>query len=140
MSRLRAPEIAGSCARSSGQPPRLYQKGRITRSRHWPILYGARGAQLTEVFQDSDFQITGVAVSKTGRMFVNYPRWSNHYLDAVVEVYKNGSVKPYPDEAWNRWQAVRLRAERSRRMTPTHYGFLTLLLPFWTPSSAADPS
>src|SRR6202012_3587571 len=40
---------------------------------------------------------------KTGRVFVNFPRWSDHYLNAVVEVMKDGSVKPYPDEPWNRW-------------------------------------
>lgn len=58
---------------------------------------------LTPVYRNPDFQLTGVTVSKSGRMFVNFPRWSDHYENAVVEVMKDGSVKPYPDEFWNRW-------------------------------------
>src|SRR3954464_6121981 len=59
--------------------------------------------QLTQVYQNNDFQITGISVSKSSRIFVNFPRWSDHYLNAVVEVMKDGSVKPFPDEYWNRW-------------------------------------
>src|SRR6185437_9571448 len=59
--------------------------------------------QLTQVYQNSDFQLTGVSVSKTGRLFVNFPRWSAEYLNAVVEVMPDGSAKPFPDEDWNRW-------------------------------------
>jgi len=59
--------------------------------------------QLTQVYSNNDFQLTGVSVSKTGRVFVNFPRWSPEYLNAVVEVMPDGSAKPYPDEAWNRW-------------------------------------
>lgn len=61
------------------------------------------GRALSEVFHDDNFQLTGVTVSKNGRLFVNYPRWSDQYLNAVVEVQKDGSVRPYPDEYWNRW-------------------------------------
>jgi sugar lactone lactonase YvrE len=59
--------------------------------------------QLTQVYQNPDFQLTGVSVSKTGRLFVNFPRWSAEYLNAVVEVMPDGSAKPFPDEDWNRW-------------------------------------
>lgn len=58
---------------------------------------------LTEVYRNNDFQLTGVTVSKTGRMFVNFPRWSDRYLNAVVEVMHDGATRPYPDEPWNRW-------------------------------------
>ena len=58
---------------------------------------------LSPVYTNTDYQITGVSVSKTGRMFVNFPRWSDRYLNAVVEVSKDGSTKPFPDEHWNRW-------------------------------------
>ncbi|MDQ6676055.1 MAG: major royal jelly family protein [Acidobacteriota bacterium] len=61
------------------------------------------GKTLTPVYKNDDFQITGVTVSKTNRMFVNFPRWSDRYLNAVVEVSKDGSIKPFPDEEWNRW-------------------------------------
>ena len=62
-----------------------------------------RDTALDEVFSDNDFQITGVTVSKGGRMFVNYPRWSDLYLNALVEVLPGGVTRPYPDEQWNGW-------------------------------------
>ena len=44
---------------------------------------------------------TGVAVSKTGRVFVNFPRWGDRVTSAVVEI-KNGREIPYPNAAVNR--------------------------------------
>lgn len=58
---------------------------------------------LDVVYANHDFQITGVTVSRSGRLFVNFPRWSDRYLNAVVEVRNDGSIQPYPDEEWNRW-------------------------------------
>jgi hypothetical protein len=66
-------------------------------------LVGAQTRALTEVFHDDNFQITGVTMSKTGRLFVNYPRWSDKYVNAVVEIMKDGSVKPFPNQDWNVW-------------------------------------
>ena len=63
----------------------------------------AMTGQLHEVYHNDDFQITGISVSKTGRLFVNFPRWSDLYINAVVEVLPDGSIRPYPDEEWNRW-------------------------------------
>lgn len=61
------------------------------------------GHDLKVAYQNNDFQLTGVAVSKENRLFVNFPRWSPEYLNAVVEVMPNGVAKPFPDENWNRW-------------------------------------
>lgn len=58
---------------------------------------------LTEVYQNDHFQVTGISVSKTGRLFVNFPRWSDTYLNAVLEVMPDGSEKPFPDKYWNSW-------------------------------------
>ena len=68
-------------------------------------LAGASAEQpaLTQVYANNDFQLTGISVSKTGRLFVNFPRWSDRYLDAVVEVKPDGSTAPYPNVEWNRW-------------------------------------
>jgi sugar lactone lactonase YvrE len=67
-------------------------------------LPAASGGQpLTQVYSNNDFQLTGISVSKTGRLFVNFPRWSPQYRDAVVEVMPDGSSHPFPDENWNRW-------------------------------------
>ena len=58
---------------------------------------------MTQVYQNNDFQLTGISVSKTGRLFVNFPRWSAEYLNAVVEAMPDGSSRPFPDEDWNKW-------------------------------------
>ncbi len=56
-----------------------------------------------EVFAESDRQWTGVAVTETGRVFVNFPRWWPEVPVSVAEVLADGSLRPYPDEDWNAW-------------------------------------
>ncbi|MFC1481676.1 L-dopachrome tautomerase-related protein [Candidatus Neomarinimicrobiota bacterium] len=56
--------------------------------------------QLTEVAQ-SEALWTGVAVSKTGRIFVNYPRWFPDVTTSVAELSDSSVVRPYPDLEWN---------------------------------------
>ncbi|MBM6581536.1 hypothetical protein ILT44_15175 [Microvirga sp. BT689] len=51
-----------------------------------------------------DHQVTGVAVSQDGRIFVNFPRWTEDAPVSVAEVMKDGSIKPYPDQRWNEWR------------------------------------
>ncbi len=46
-------------------------------------------------------QVTGVAVSKNGRVFVSFPFWSDDHATSVAEVLPDGSAKPYPDALWN---------------------------------------
>ena len=45
--------------------------------------------------------VTGVGVSKTGRVFVNFPRWGDPVVNSVVEI-KDGREVPYPNATWNR--------------------------------------
>jgi len=52
-------------------------------------------------------QVTGVTVSKDGRIFVNFPRWTEGAPVSVAEVMKDGSIKPYPNEEWNAWRNAR---------------------------------
>jgi len=71
--------------------------------------------RLTTVFKDDTFQLTGVAISPEGRLFTNYPLWSDIYKYAVVEV--NGHLTdlkteeypmakaPYPNLYMNSWHA-----------------------------------
>ena len=69
-----------------------------------PFNASAQGAHpLTSVYKNPDFQVTGVSVSKTGRVFVNFPRWSDMYQNAVMEVMPDGSAKPFPNDEWNKW-------------------------------------
>lgn len=55
-------------------------------------------AQLSLV-SEFDHQATGVAVSETDRIFVNFPRWTEDSPISVAEVV-DGTVTPYPDERW----------------------------------------
>ena len=48
-------------------------------------------------------QVTGVAVSADGRVFVNFPRWTEDSPISVAEL-EHGVLKPYPDEKWNSWR------------------------------------
>lgn len=55
-----------------------------------------------EIVAESQRQWTGVAVSPTGRIFVNYPRWSDEVPISVAEI-ENGKPVAYPDASWNSW-------------------------------------
>ncbi len=44
---------------------------------------------------------TGVTVSHTGRIFVNYPKWGDEVPATVTELV-DGHAVAFPDEAWNR--------------------------------------
>jgi Major royal jelly protein len=57
-------------------------------------------SQLEEVASFPTQQVTGVAVSKTGRIFVNFPRWSDEHGISVAEIV-NGQPRPFPNEIWN---------------------------------------
>ncbi len=58
------------------------------------------GAQLKQV-ASFEHQVTGVTVSKDGRIFVNFPRWTEDAPISVAEVMRDGQIKPYPDQDWN---------------------------------------
>jgi sugar lactone lactonase YvrE len=60
-----------------------------------------RGLEL--VFSDNTYQLTGVAKEPGGRLWINYPRWSEIYKYAVVTTEGN-TVTPYPNEQFNSWQ------------------------------------
>lgn len=51
-------------------------------------------------------QVTGVAVGRDGRIFVNFPRWTEDTAVSVAEL-KGGRLVPYPDEGWNGWRNAR---------------------------------
>ncbi|HVG46986.1 MAG TPA: L-dopachrome tautomerase-related protein [Rubellimicrobium sp.] len=51
-----------------------------------------------------DHQVTGVAATADGRIFVNFPRWTDDAPVSVAEVLEGGGLRPYPDEEWNAWR------------------------------------
>ncbi|MGI9089146.1 MAG: SMP-30/gluconolactonase/LRE family protein [Chthoniobacterales bacterium] len=60
----------------------------------------APGAELQEVASFPDQQVTGVTVSKTGRVFVNFPDWSDDHTISVAEII-DGKPQPFPNAEWN---------------------------------------
>jgi sugar lactone lactonase YvrE len=65
-----------------------------------------QGTASIELVADFGHQVTGVSVSETGRIFVNFPRWTEDSAISVAEL-RDGEVKPYPDEEWNAWRNAR---------------------------------
>jgi hypothetical protein len=58
----------------------------------------ATAAELQEVASFPDKQITGVGVStKCGRIFVNFPYWSDDHSISVAEIV-NGQPKAFPND------------------------------------------
>jgi sugar lactone lactonase YvrE len=70
----------------------------------------AAPATLQLVARFPDRQITGIAVSENGRIFVNLPRWTQDVPVSVGEL-KDGGIVPYPDQGWNDWR-------NDRHLTP----------------------
>jgi sugar lactone lactonase YvrE len=59
-----------------------------------------------ELVADFGHQVTGVSVSEDGRIFVNFPRWTEDNAISVAEL-KDGELTPYPDAEWNAWRNAR---------------------------------
>ena len=62
----------------------------------------AEQAKIEEVASFPDQQVTGVAVSKDNRVFVCFPFWNPNHTISVAEVMKDGTLKAFPDEQWNK--------------------------------------
>lgn len=61
--------------------------------------------KLEEAVSTDRYQPVGLTFTRSGRMFVSFPKWSDVYQYGVVEVMKDGSRRPFPNEEWNRWDA-----------------------------------
>lgn len=66
-----------------------------------PSSGGTAQLQLVASFEH---QVTGVTVAPDGRIFVNFPRWTEDAPISVAEVTRDGAIRPYPDEGWNSWR------------------------------------
>lgn len=66
-------------------------------------LEGAQGQYELAEIALSEYQWTGVAVSREGRVFVNFPLWSDDVPISVGELNELGEIIPCPDEQWNGW-------------------------------------
>jgi len=56
------------------------------------------------IVANSPMQWTGVAVSREGRIFANYPNWKEGHTVSVIEVTDTTNMKSFPDATWNTWQ------------------------------------
>lgn len=61
-------------------------------------------SKLQLVFKDEKYQLTGVAVAHSGRLFTNYPLWKGPHKYDVVEVTATNSAIPFPNAEWNSWK------------------------------------
>jgi sugar lactone lactonase YvrE len=52
----------------------------------------------------SPHQWTGIGVTSSGRIYVNFPRWSDDVPISVGYLGGDGGVLPFPDAAWNSWE------------------------------------
>lgn len=68
------------------------------------VVYEAGKSTVSNVAA-SRRQWTGMAISPGGRLFVNYPRWSDQVPVSVAEVSGEGTARPYPNSEINRWEA-----------------------------------
>lgn len=91
---LAALVLLAACAHAPAQPEAASGTAQALSPAHAPTL---------ELVASSPRQWTGVTVSKQGRIFVSFPRWSNDVPISVGEL-KNGTVTPWPDAAWNDWK------------------------------------
>jgi sugar lactone lactonase YvrE len=67
------------------------------------LLQWLRGEGYYEVIAQTLKQPAGITISRTGRLFINFPRWIDEPIPSVAEVATDGSLIPYPDEVMNAW-------------------------------------
>jgi sugar lactone lactonase YvrE len=63
-----------------------------------------QGTARSQQIAGFEHQVTGVTVSKDGRIFVNFPRWTEDAPISVAEVMRDGQIRAYPSDEWNSWR------------------------------------
>lgn len=58
------------------------------------------GTNPERVFAFNGAMPTGVTVTETGRIFINFPRWGDDAPYTVAEI-KQGHLVPYPDRSFH---------------------------------------
>ena len=90
--------ITGACSsKDKNKSSDIYDKKTVG------TLPTEKQPELIEIANFKGAQVTGVTMAEDGRMFANFPRWRDNLPFSVVEVMKDGSHKPFPDEEWNKW-------------------------------------
>lgn len=60
--------------------------------------------ELIQVAEFKGQQVTGVTVTDSGRVFVNFPRWRTGVTNSVVEIKSDQQMESYPNVTWNSWE------------------------------------
>ena len=100
MNRLTRSCLAPWLLAAAAVVPAFAQSSRTTA----PIDTPSVAAATLQKVASFDHQVTGVAVSEDGRVFVNFPRWFEDVPFSVAELTKDGKLHPYPDAEWNRYR------------------------------------
>jgi sugar lactone lactonase YvrE len=58
-------------------------------------------SKLQQVAAFPNQQVTGITVAADGRIFVNFPYWSDNHSISVAELGEKSGLTPYPDTYWN---------------------------------------
>lgn len=69
-----------------------------------PACTSSPHREVIEVARFEQDQVTGVAVSKSGRVFVSFPRWHDNHRVSVAQMMPDGDFVPWPDAMWNSWR------------------------------------
>jgi Major royal jelly protein len=60
--------------------------------------------ELATVASSGNVMITNAAVSPRGRLFGNFPRWTDVPTPSVGEATADGGFRPFPGGDWNEWR------------------------------------
>src|SRR5438552_3857870 len=61
--------------------------------------------ELTSVASSGNVMLTNAAVSPGGRLFGNFPRWTDVPTPSVGEATADGGFTPSPGGGWNEWRS-----------------------------------
>ena len=67
---------------------------------------------LMSVASSGNVMMTNAAVSPAGRLFANFPRWTEVPTPSVGEATPEGGFRPFPDGDWNEWRPGLLPGDR----------------------------
>lgn len=71
---------------------------------HTPRDPASSERAVREVARFETDQVTGVAVSRDGRLLVSFPLWHDGHRVHVAEVLASGDFTPWPSDSWNAWR------------------------------------
>jgi sugar lactone lactonase YvrE len=64
-------------------------------------LQAQQDPKLQQIAAFPDQQVTGITVASDGRIFVNFPYWSDNHSVSVAQLGEKSALTPYPDTDWN---------------------------------------